>query len=269
MHLQRLWKVLPGDLTLIHAFVGGSSLHGATKGSSDTDYYGVFIEPQHKALGLDKFEHFCTSTSGNEARNTQDDVDVATWRLRMWAGLACKGNPTALNFLFAPNLLPMELEYDMTPYPSDRAVFWEPYVDRFRGLALSKKASKAFYGFASDQMKRLLGEKGAGKHGQRPELINNFGYDTKAAMHALRLIGEGIELMEHGRVTFPRPDKDFLIEVREGKYSLEKVSDLANRGLLLLDQAATVSKLPDTPDRDRMSKLVAEIYLKCYREIEQ
>jgi hypothetical protein len=51
---------------------------------------------------------------------------------------------------------------------------------------------KPFVGFADDQLKRQLkrmtGSKGRGKKGQRPEIEEKFGYDVKAAMHALRLL---------------------------------------------------------------------------------
>jgi len=54
---------------------------------------------------------------------------------------------------------------------------------------------KPFLGFADDQMKRLLGQKGQ-KNVHRAELENKHGYDTKYAMHVIRLYGEAKELME-------------------------------------------------------------------------
>jgi hypothetical protein len=41
---------------------------------------------------------------------------------------------------------------------------------------------KPFLGFADDQMKRLLGQKGQ-KNVHRAELEDKHGYDTKYAMH--------------------------------------------------------------------------------------
>ena len=49
---------------------------------------------------------------------------------------------------------------------------------------------KQFLGFASDQLKPMTGKKGRGKKGQRPEIEQKYGYDVKAAMHALRLLCE-------------------------------------------------------------------------------
>jgi hypothetical protein len=73
---------------------------------------------------------------------------------------------------------------------------WEQVL-RHRGVFLSRQASAQFRGFAEAQLRRLKGI-GAGKKGQRHELIGAHGYDIKAAMHVIRLLNEGIELMRSG-----------------------------------------------------------------------
>src|SRR5258707_9955463 len=92
--------------SLIQVFVGGSELHGAkVKDTDDLDIYGVYLEPPELAIGLERSEFFVWSTAGNERRNGPDDIDICLYGLRKWAGLAAKGNPTALHFLFAQNYL--------------------------------------------------------------------------------------------------------------------------------------------------------------------
>ena len=87
--------------------IGGPRLHGAKMdGTDDHDIYGVFVEMPEKVIGIDVQEHFVWSTAGAERRNGPDDADVCFYGLRKFAGLACKGNPSVLHFLFAPNLLP-------------------------------------------------------------------------------------------------------------------------------------------------------------------
>jgi len=51
----------------------------------------------------------------------------------------------------------------------------------------------------------MTGDRGRAKHGQRPELQKQYGYDVKAAMHVLRLLHEGIEFVSRGWVTLPPP----------------------------------------------------------------
>ena len=237
---------------LIHLFVGGSELHGAKVGKTDdTDLYGVYIEGPEQALGLDPSEHFVWSTAGNERRNGPDDVDVTLYSLRKWAGMAAKGNATALHFLFAQ---PKEVEPGA----------WKK-IQAGSELFLSRNSSKQFLGFADDQFKRLTGEKGSGKKGQRPEYIGKYGYDTKAAMHGLRLLYECLELMTHKTITLPRPEKDLLIEVRSGEWTLEKVLAHARKLNAEVETAVSNSPLPEKVDRELISKLVAQVHLAFWK----
>jgi len=244
----------PEDFKVIHLFEGGSALHGARlEGKQDLDLYGIFLEPAEKSLGLDPYEHFVTSTSDNSRRNTAEDVDITLYSLRRWAELAAKGNPTAINFLFAENILPIG---------GREAVWWINKTGLKRAI-LAKSAAGHYTGFADGQMRRLLGI-GTGKHGQRPELSEQYGYDTKAAMHAVRLLSEGIELMRHQYVTFPRPDAAKLIDIRQGKWSLDHVCSEVSLGIKLLEDARDHSALPEKPDRKEVSRLITEVYLEEY-----
>jgi len=238
-------------LDLIHLFVGGSELHGAKVGQTDdTDLYGVYIEPPEQALGLEPRDHFVWSTAGDDRRNGPDDVDVTLYSLRKWAGMAAKGNATALHFLFAA---PKEIS----------PATWER-VQSHADVFLSRNSAKQFLGFAGDQFKRLTGEKGSGKKGQRPEYIGKYGYDTKAAMHGLRLLYECLELMTHKRITLPRPEKELLIEVRSGAWTLERVLRQARQLEAEVKEAVANSPLPERVDKTAISKLAAQLHLEFW-----
>jgi predicted nucleotidyltransferase len=244
---------------LIHLFEGGSALHGARlEGKSDLDVCGVFIEPKVNIFGLSPFEHLVTGTSDNSARNTNDDVDICLYGLRRWAELACKGNPTAISYMFAPNARAIGW--------SGRSYFsvWTENLLTLREAIISKKSAVHFMGFVDGQMKRLLNEKGNGKHGQRPELAMNFGYDTKAAMHAVRLCGEGIELMTTGKITLPRPNANELIQIRNGRWSLDYLSKTVSGLLYELEDAMTKSPLCSKPDRDIVNATLVKMYETFY-----
>ncbi|HEY5030037.1 MAG TPA: nucleotidyltransferase domain-containing protein [Candidatus Angelobacter sp.] len=240
---------------LIQLFVGGSELHGAKVGKTDdTDLYGVYLEDPEHALGLNPREHFVWSTAGDERRNGPEDVDVTLYSLRKWAGMAAKGNATALHFLFAE---PQEIDPKA----------WKKILAE-REVFLSRSSAKQFLGFADDQFKRLTGEKGSGKKGQRPEYIGKYGYDTKAAMHGLRLLFECLELMTHKRITLPRPEKDLLIEVRSGEWTLERVLAEAKKLVTEVEEAVSRSPLPERVDREAISKLVAQVHLEFWQDRE-
>ena len=237
---------------LIHLFVGGSELHGAkVKNTDDLDVYGVYLEPPELVIGLEKQDFYVWSTAGDERRNGPDDIDVCLYSLRKWAGLAAKGNPTALHFLFSKNC-------------ASRPEPWSHVLKR-RDLFLSRQASVQFRGFAEAQLRRLQGM-GTGKKGQRHELIGAHGYDIKAAMHVIRLLNEGIELMRSGTITLPRPEKELLVTIRTGNYgSLNRVLDLANRLFAELEKAENGSRLPEKVDKARISIVVSRTYLSFWK----
>ncbi len=240
--------------TLVHLFVGGSELHGAKVGQTDdTDIYGVYIEDPEHALGLNSREHFVWSTAGNNSRNGPDDVDVTLYSLRKWASMAAKGNATALHFLFAD---PKEVS----------ARTWRR-IQKNKSVFLSRMSAKQFLGFADSQFKRLTGEKGSGKKGQRPEYIGRYGYDTKAAMHGLRLLYECMELMQQGTITLPRPEKDLLIEVRSGGWELKRVLAHAHRLFGEVEAAVAGSPLPEKVDRSAISRLIAQVHLEFWKSL--
>lgn len=234
---------------LIHLFIGGSELHGAkVHGTDDLDIYGVYIEPPELALGLRSLPHYVWSTAGDERRNGPNDVDVTLYSLRKWAGLACKGNPTALHFLFAKSEIGSPL--------------WDKVIANKNAL-LSQACVKQFLGFADDQLKRMTGAKGRGKKGTRPEIEMKYGYDVKSAMHTLRLLYECKELVSTGSLTFPRPERDFLIRVRTGQFSQEEVLRMAGELFTECQESGKKqSILPAAIDLNAASRLVAE----CYRE---
>ena len=249
-HIATAGFPYPGDV--VHVFVGGSELHGAkVHGTDDLDIYGVFIEPPHIALGLNTLQHFVWSTAGDDRRNGPNDVDVTLYSLQRWAELAVKGNPTALHFLFSGVSV---------------AGVWGEIVAR-RDVFLARSAAAQFVGFADNQLKRMTGQLGRGKKGQRPEIEERFGYDVKAAMHTLRLLFECLELLRDRKITLPRPEKDLLIRVRTGEFSIDKVVAMAHQLFQDCKLAEQCSALVPLVDREAVSKLVAKTYLEHWRTL--
>ena len=235
---------------LIHLFVGGSELHGAkVHGTDDLDIYGLYVEPPEMVVGLDSMPHFVWSTAGNERRNGPKDVDVTLYSLKKWAGLACKGNPTALHFLFTKSAV--------------RSEVWSEILEQ-KDVFLSRSCVPQFLGFADAQLKRTTGKLGRGKKGQRPELEEKYGYDVKAGMHVLRLLYECQELVSTGKLTLPRPERDLLIKARTGKFSMEKILAMAQRLFAECEEAARHSFLPEKVDRAAVSKLLAKAYREAW-----
>jgi predicted nucleotidyltransferase len=238
--------------SVIHLFIGGSELHGAKVGATDDlDIYGVFLDEPAVVLGLIPRKHFVWSTASDDRRNGPEDVDLTLYSLRRWAQLAAKGNATALHFVFA----------DLTATSSE---IWK-LVQARRDLFISKESAAQFLGFAGNQLRRVTGEKGRGSKGRRPEYESVFGYDTKAAMHCLRLYLECIELMRFGTITLPRPEKEFLIEARSGAWTLERFLTEAASLRSEAEEAAEISTLPESVDLSAISDLLAKVHLAAWQ----
>jgi uncharacterized protein len=234
----------------IHLFVGGSALHGAkVSGYDDLDIYGVYVEPPDKILGVDAYEHFVWSTSGNDRKNDSSDVDITLYGLRKWANLACKGNPSILHAMFAKNTLET---------PTGQYDTWFHAVRKYRYSFLCRQHYKAFLGFASAQLMRMTGERS--RNVTRPDLVEKYGYDTKFAMHIIRLLVECEELMRSGVITLPSPEKDLLIAIRNGEKTEDWVIRNATERFEICRAAEATSQLAPDIDRNLISKVIAEAY---------
>jgi len=228
---------------------GGSKLHGAKlEGTDDTDWYGLYVEPAEIALGLEEFEHFVYSTGGRPGGNGPQDVDLTMYGLRKWARLACKGNPSVLHFFFAK--------------PRFAHPLWSR-LWRQRSLFFARNHVEQFLGYAESQLKRLYNERS--KDVNRPALEAAHGYDTKFAMHLIRLLGEAKEFVESGVITLPRPNAAELIQIRLGKYKLGELLDWAKQLQQEAAEAKAHSPLPDKVDKQAVSLLIAGVYQDFWR----
>src|SRR6185503_16959574 len=82
-----------------------------------------------------------------------------------------------------------------------------------------------YLSYLQGQKAAMTGQPGA--HTNRPELVAGHGYDTKYAMHALRLGLQGVELLTTGRITLPVPEphRAYLRSIRRGERPLAEVLD--------------------------------------------
>ncbi len=113
-------------------------------------------------------------------------------------------------------------------------------------------------------MKRLLGQKGQ-KNIHRADLEQKHGYDTKYAMHVIRLYGEAKELMQYGRISLPRPDRSELVAIRQGKYNLGEIQEMGQQLEAEALSAQANSCLPEQIDRAAISSLISDAQLQFWK----
>jgi hypothetical protein len=129
---------------------------------------------------------------------------------------------------------------------------------------VSRLAADRYLGYLKGQRSAMTGQPGA--HTNRPELVAEYGYDTKFAMHALRLGVQGVELLTTGRITLPVPEphRAYLRAIRRGELPIREVIaaiDDAENTLLSLRESGS---LPAEPDRAWVDAWLHRSYLSFW-----
>lgn len=77
------------------------------------------------------------------------------------------------------------------------------------------------------QALRKLEDRRAKFSGRYDDFVSKVGYDTKFASHLIRLLLEGIELLRTGNIVFPLREANLILDIKQGKYTIEEVMELA------------------------------------------
>jgi len=235
----------------------GSTVYGTgLPGGEDHDEMAIAIMPREDVLGTRPFEGLQWRTADEGVRSTPEDTDLSVYSLRKYLKLAAAGNPSILVPLFVPEEKVFEKTWQGEVLLAHRALF------------ASKGAGHRFLGYMSAQRNRLQDSKEGlrAPRSNRPELTKQHGYDTKFAMHMLRLGYQGREFMDTSSITLPMPDaeREFLLSVRRGEVAYGSVISAANLLENQLELAIEASGLPDRPDRARVDALSAELHLDAW-----
>lgn len=99
----------------------------------------------------------------------------------------------------------------------------------------------------------------AERNPQRAELERRHGYDTKHAMHLVRLMRTGLELLESGELHVRRADAAELNAVRDGALSFEALETLATELRARMSAAVARTHLPADIDYAFVDALALEI----------
>jgi len=94
----------------------------------------------------------------------------------------------------------------------------------------------------------------------RSALEEEFGYDTKHAMHLVRLLRMGKEALETGEINVRRPDAAELLSIRNGAWTYDDLVKYAEE----MDNEVTqvlykTTSLPRTPNTKLAAKVIIEI----------
>lgn len=230
--------------------VVGSRVHGLSVADhDDRDEMGVLVEPWHHFYGLrPRFEQYTFRTQPDGARSGPGDLDLVIYSLAKYVKLALAGNPTILTMLFLP----------------DAYLVRQTETGRHLMALAPKLVGNSIYGsylgYMRQQRHRLTNKV---KMPNRPELVAQYGYDTKYAGHLLRLGYQGIEMAETGRLNLPMldPVRSHIVDVRLGNVSEADVLDEAQGLEAKIEHLRDTSPMPPV-DRDAAEAFVLQAYME-------
>jgi len=94
--------------------------------------------------------------------------------------------------------------------------------ERYTGPLMLVKWNRQEYKVAKEEHRKYWEWKN-NRNDARGELEEQFGYDTKHAMHLVRLLRMGVEILRHHDVIVKRPDAAELLEIRNGAWSYDEL----------------------------------------------
>lgn len=243
----------PGEFCRV---VIGSTIHGlSVPGTDDLDLMGICVDNPFEALGLgNSFEQHEWRTQPQGVPSGVGDVDLTVYSLRKYLRLVANGNPTLLNLLF---VAPESRHIDSTIATELRAL--TPQI-------VSRESAARYKGYLRAQRERLTGERGQKHTGKarREKYMAADGWDTKYAMHMVRLGLQGVELLKTGKITLPmaEPERSQLMAIRLGETTEQAAIDWALRLEDELSVLAHSSPLREHPDRPALETWMVNTYLK-------
>lgn len=99
----------------------------------------------------------------------------------------------------------------------------------------------------------------------RSELEEKYGYDTKHAMHLVRLMRMGIEALRDGKIIVKRPDAEELLSIRNGAWTYDEIINYANEiDYEIKNKWYNNSILPKKPDIKFAARLLMDIQDSCW-----
>lgn len=212
--------------------VVGSQMYNLDTPESDIDIKGIYVIPTAELLntmgGFKKIDKV----------HDHNDPDWAYFEVQKYMSLVLKGNPTALELLYANEYT--QLTEDGQLLIDNRSAF------------LSKKIKNAYIGYALQQVKRKyrnasdITEYRAGKH----------------VRHTWRLIKQYEQLATTGTLQPRLTDSERAECFAFMDKSYEEVYDWFRENKERLEKIDSV--LPDEPDYDKVNKILATLRNKYY-----
>jgi predicted nucleotidyltransferase len=216
----------------------GSRNYGLHTESSDHDLIAFVIPALEDMYGRD--EYF------REIKG--DDYEIRVHDLRKLPDLLCKSNPAYTEILFSRNNF---MDGDMYTLLYENR-------ERIAGMNLPYLYNSSV-GMFLNKMKYLERGSGATQH-----LVERYGYDTKQAMHAYRLLSILQWFMDRGSFekairyddnVAGKERKELLLEIRNGKFTLNEMKEMLENHLKVTEEKYKEKYLKTETDKEMTERV--------------
>ena len=209
--------------------------------SDDVDLMGVYFAPVLKYIGLGKVKEVKESFIGQ--------YDIVSYEFRKMVRMLLKANPNVMSILW--------LNKD---HYLKSNLYGKALVDN-RDWFVSKRIYRTYTKYAENELRKMDKKVFKGYMGaRRKKVVETYGFDCRHASHCIRLLRMGYEFTTTGELTVYRTkDAQELIDIKNGKWTLEEVKDEANRLFGLAESAYKKCDLPEEPETAKVEKLVGEV----------
>jgi predicted nucleotidyltransferase len=202
----------------------GSHAYGLATEDSDADLRGIYLPPARWHWSIWKLPEQL-----EYADETKDEV---YWELEKFLRLALKANPNVLETLWTPCVLHADVVAQR--------------LRDIRDAFLSRHLYQTYSGYVLSQFRHM-----AKAH------TRTGTYKFKHAMHLIRLLYSGIEVLRSGQIRIDVSEhREELLAIKAGRFSFEEVQQKA----LALDQqfqaAYQQTRLPEQPDYQRVNEFL-------------
>jgi uncharacterized protein len=281
----------------IYKCLAGSKAYGLDTPTSDTDIRGICIPPKEYYFGLHSFEQ------------QELPPDIVIYSIQKFIRLATDCNPNVIELLYVDknDILSINnygkiLRDNRELFLSKKAKFtFSGYafaqLQRIKGhhkwitnpqtepnkydfiiektVVLADGSQRFFtkfleqeYDIAYKKYQQYIDWK-KNRNEQRSGFEAQFGYDTKHAMHLVRLMRMGLEILKEGKVIVKRPDRADLLGLKlNGNRTYDQLIEEANYYQEELDVWYEKSSLPKTPDTKKINDLLITLTTNFLKENE-
>lgn len=209
---------------IIYRCVVGSRAFGLDDENSDVDYRGIYLPPAELHWSL----------YGVPEQLENKEREECFWELQKFMILALKANPNILECLHTP----------LVEYQNEIAA----ELLSIRHIFFSKLVYQTYNGYVMSQFKKL-----------EQDLRTRGEIRWKHAMHLIRLILQGIEILRSGELNVRVANhRDELLSIKRGVMSWEEVNDWRLRLHGEFEKAFGETHLPDKPDYEKANNFLIE-----------